>query len=74
MAVIPSAGAPDVHEPFICVVAGGNHVMVMVDAAETDGAFDVIEGTLTFAEARDGEVVAVPPPCGAALYTWLSSP
>jgi quercetin dioxygenase-like cupin family protein len=45
MTVTPRPGTPGVHEPYICVVAGGNHVMIMVDAAETDGAFDVIQVT-----------------------------
>lgn len=83
MTVTPNSGTPSLHEPFICVVAGGNHVMILVDAQETDGAFDVIqvtaqpgggppphchafeewfhvlEGTLTFTGARDGEIVPI---------------
>lgn len=31
------------HEAPVLVVAGGNHVIVIVDASKTDGAFDVIE-------------------------------
>ncbi len=83
MTLTPSPGMPGIREPFICVVAGGNHVMIMVDARDTDGAFDVVqvtaqpgggppphchafeewfhvlEGTLTFTGAHDGQIVPV---------------
>lgn len=39
----PSTETPLIRDPFVGVVAGGNHVAILVDADETDGAFDVVE-------------------------------
>jgi len=47
----------------VYAVAGGNHVTILIDAAETDGAFDLIE---VLAEPGGG-----PPPHRHAFAEWF---
>ena len=63
MGVTPNSDPPEVRDPFICVVAGGNHVMVMIDQQETGGAFDVVE---VLAQHGGG-----PPPHCHAFEEWF---
>ena len=63
MDLVPNDRQAEVSAPFICVVAGGNHVMNVVDAADTDGAFDVIE---VLAQPGGG-----PPPHCHAFAEWF---
>jgi len=59
----PGAEPPRILEPFVGVVAGGNHVAILVDAAETEGAFDVVE---VLAHPGGG-----PPPHRHAFEEWF---
>lgn len=63
MPLTPNAEPPRVREPFVGVVAGGNHVAILVDAEETDGAFDAVEVL-----ARPG---GGPPPHCHAFAEWF---
>lgn len=63
MPATPSTEPPSIREPFLGVVAGGNHVAILVDAAETDGSFDVVE---VLAQPGGG-----PPPHRHAFEEWF---
>ena len=63
MDLTPNDRRAELSAPFICVVAGGNHVIHVDDAAETDGAFDVIE-----VRAQPG---GGPPPHCHAFAEWF---